>query len=125
MDRFTDYTKETQEYLKAIEETLLKKYGSVKDEWYTLLEMLGGQVDLYKTARMMIKENGLTTTSARGLIVPNPAIKIQNDALIQINKLVGEFGISPKASAKVKITSEDADEKYTNEENDFIANLMK
>ena len=48
---------------------------------------------------MLVAKNGAYTK--------NPLIKVQLDAQIQITKLLTEFGLTPKAAAKINLASDD------------------
>lgn len=114
---FTNFSIPTSDYLRSIEKYLKERYGKMEDSWYQLLEMLGGQLDIYALAKDEIKRNGLMIMGPRGM-QSNPCIKIQNDALIQSQKLIQELGVSPKMEIKLKVTEPQANEE------DFIEGLM-
>lgn len=111
MNNIQNFTEETQEYIKSIEEYFLKKYGKIERRWVGLMSMLATQYDIYVMSRDALKETGLLTTNKFG-IAPNPMLKINNDASIQIQKIVQALSISPTAENKMKeIATDDDDEK--------------
>ena len=111
------YTKNTQIYIKNVENYLKEKHGEIKPQWIGLLDSLAFQYNLYQLSKVGIEENGLVTQTNRG-IAPNPCIKIFNDANIQVQKLVNALEISPMAESKLKIeTADDTD--------DFLTALTK
>ena len=111
------YTKNTQIYIKNVEDFLKDKYGEIKPSWIGLLDSLAFQYNLYQLSKVGIEDNGLVTQTNRG-IVPNPCIKILNDANIQVQKLVNALGISPMAESKLKIEASD-------DTDDFLTALTK
>lgn len=111
MNNIQNITEETKEYITAIEEYLLKKYGKIERRWMGLLSMLTSQYDIFIMSRDALKETGLLTTNKFG-IAPNPMLKINNDASIQIQKIIQALSISPTSENKLKeIATDDDDEK--------------
>lgn len=110
--------KETTDYVASISEYCMKTYGVIKESWKPLLHLIGEEYDTYLSACDTIAATGLVVQSSRGMS-PNPAIKIKNDALIQVQKLANELGVTPKQEIKLK-TSEPKD----NTE-DFLEALTK
>lgn len=111
------YTKNTQIYIRNVENYLKEKYGEIKPQWIGLLDSLAFQYDLFQLAKVAVAENGLVTHTSRGLTA-NPSLKILNDSSIQVQKLVQSLGISPMAESKLKIEASD-------DTDDFLTALTK
>lgn len=105
-----DYSISTVKYLNAVRKYLKEKYGKVNSEWEQVLEILADNVELYQQCKTSIKNDGLLLVAKNGAYTKNPLIKVQLDAQIQITKLLTEFGLTPKAAAKINLPSDDEDE---------------
>lgn len=116
-NRYTDYSKNTQTFMMAVETMLNDKFGAIESQWEGLLAMLATNYELFWECKDKIKEQGLTVTNRFGGVDKNPLLKVQTDAQIQIIKLVAEFGITPKAIKHLAVKNDDA-------ENEFIDNLI-
>ncbi len=85
-------TKKLKKYLK--DNFDLEKYG-------VAVELLLNSYDMYNKATDDINKNGLTiqhlTDNKFETYKANPSVKIQQDAQIQIVKLLVELGLTPKA----------------------------
>lgn len=68
---------------------------------YGALNMLARSYSLYIKAIEEINENGLMATGSRGNAIPNPAIKIANDAQIQAVKIMQSFFLTAKDRKKM------------------------
>ena len=105
-----DYSTSTLKYITSVKKFLKEKYGRVNSEWETVLEILADNVELYFNCRDSIKENGLMLLAKNGSMTRNPLIKTMMDAQIQVSKLLTEFGLTPKAAAKINLVGDDDDE---------------
>lgn len=114
--KYADYSERTQTFMKAVEGHLTAKFGSIETQWEGILMLLANNYETFWKCAEKIKEDGLTVTDRFGAIVKHPLIKVQNDAQIQLVKLVNEFGISPKSIKNLSVTD-------TSEE-DFINDLV-
>jgi P27 family predicted phage terminase small subunit len=56
----------------------------------------------YIEADERLKSENWTTTTARGGSRPNPLFKIRDDALKNVQKFAGEFGLTPSSRSRVK-----------------------
>lgn len=65
------------------------------------LNMLARSYSLYIKAIEEINENGLMAKGSRGNAIPNPAIKIANDAQIQAVKIMQSFFLTAKDRKKL------------------------
>ena len=113
--KYSEYSRETQAFMNAVEKHLIDKFGNIEPHWDGLLGMLAVQVDLYNQCKEQIKADGLMVRDRFGSMVKNPLIKCQTDALIQINKLSQDFGLSPRGLKGLNIQS--------NEDNEFLEEL--
>ena len=68
---------------------------------YGALNMLARSYSLYIKAIEDINQNGLMATGSRGNAIPNPAIKIANDAQIQAVKIMQSFFLTAKDRKKM------------------------
>jgi len=75
-------------------------------------------VATYEEADERLKTEPWTTHTARGGSRPNPLFRIRDEALKQVNKFAGEFGLTPSTRSRVKGASQpgqDAFEFYLEE----------
>lgn len=107
---YKDYSNATAKYMMAVEKYLINKYGAVNDEWKQPLTMLATNVELFNQCQERIKNDGLMMVAKNGAYTRNPLIKVANETQVQIVKLLNEFGITPKAAAKINLVSDDSDE---------------
>lgn len=106
---YKDYSTEVQNYMWAVHSYLQKKFGSINDEWVMSLMMLADNLEMFIQCRKQIKETGLLITNRFGVLEKNSLIKVQNDAQIQIVKLLNEFALTPKSSEKITKEVEEED----------------
>ena len=114
--KYSDYSKNTQTFMSAVEAHLINKFGSIEAQWDGLLLMLATNYELFWECKIEIKEQGLTVSNRFGGVDKNPLLKVQTDAQIQIIKLVAEFGISPKSIKNLNVAN--------NDEAEFINSLL-
>ena len=55
----------------------------------------------YVEAEAMLQEHGSTTHGQRGGIVQSPYVAIANQAMAQMQRLLGEFGMTPAARSRI------------------------
>lgn len=106
---YKEYSIEVQNYMWAVHSYLNKKFGNINDEWIMTLMMLADNLEMFIQCRKQIKETGLLITNRFGVLEKNSLIKVQNDAQIQIVKLLNEFALTPKSAEKIKEVEEDDD----------------
>lgn len=104
---YKDYSIEVQNYMWAVHSYLQKKFGTINDEWIMTLMMLADNLEVFIQCRKQIKETGLMIINRFNVLEKNPLIKVQNDAQIQIVKLLNEFALTPKSAEKIKEVEED------------------
>lgn len=106
---YKDYLPEVQAAMWAVHSYLQKKFGNINDEWIMSLMMLADNLQMFIECRKQIKEQGLLITNRFNILEKNPLIKVQNDAQIQIVKLLNEFALTPKSAEKIETKEEDDD----------------
>lgn len=84
----------------------LRDLNMLVDVDYELLEAFCFQTSLLeRCAKEIAKKNnllvGFTNKAGATNYVPNPLIKIYNDALSNVNRLAGQFGFSPSARTRI------------------------
>ena len=105
-----DYSTSTLKYIAAIKKFLKQKYGKINDEWALGLELLADKVELYEKCKESVNNDGLLLVAKNGAYTKSPLIKVMLDSEIQISKYLAEFGLTPKAAAKLNLGSDDDEE---------------
>lgn len=100
--------KEAADYIKKVV-LYLEKNNQFDDVDTAALTMLARNYSLFITASKDIIENGILAKGSRNNSIPNPAIKIANDAQIQAVKIMEKFGLTAKDRTKL-ITGDDEEE---------------
>lgn len=113
---YVEYSEEIQNYMYVIHKFLNKKFGNINDEWIPSLSMLADNLHIFNLCKEQIRKDGLLITDRFNVLTKHPLIKVQNDAQIQIVKLLNEFGLSPKSVGKLKAEED--------ENNDFLDSLI-
>lgn len=106
---YKEYSNEVQAAMWAVHSYLQKKFGNINDEWIMSLMMLADNLQMFLQCRQVIKEQGLLIANRFNVLEKNPLIKVQNDAQIQIVKLLNEFALTPKSAEKIKEVEDDDD----------------
>lgn len=115
LKKYSDFSTVTQKFMAAVEEHLTQKFGGIETQWEGLLNIMATNFQLFMDCREKIHEEGLLVKNRFGGWDKNPLLKVQTDAQIQLVKLVGEFGISPKSIKNLQTV---------NAEDDFINELI-
>lgn len=105
-----------ESYKTNIINYLQQKHGKVEENWKEIIDILCNEVALYHQAQEEIKANGIVIVTQRGVIA-NPAVRIGENAVVQIHKLVDALGLTPKSADKIKKNSEE-------EYKDFLTGLL-
>lgn len=105
----TEIEPEAKEYMKKVV-TYLTKNNQLDDVDECALMMLARNYSLFITANKIIDKDGILAVGSRGNDIPNPAIKIANDAQIQAVKLMEKFGLTSKDRKKLIDGDEDEDD---------------
>ncbi|KAA6333329.1 hypothetical protein EZS27_018242 [termite gut metagenome] len=102
-----DYNRETQRFQKAVQRFLINKFGKIQDEWQNTLITLFDNYDMLLEIKQTIKAEGLMIFDRFGVMVKHPLIKTSLELQVQILKILCEFGLTPKSSAKLTNDSGD------------------
>lgn len=105
-----DYSTSTLKYITSVKKFLKEKYGKINDEWSLGLQLLADKVELYEKCKDSVNNDGLLLMAKNGSYTRNSLIKTMFDCEIQITKYLSEFGLSPKALAKLNLTTDENDE---------------
>lgn len=79
----------------------MEKNNQFDDVDTAALTLLARNYSLFITASKDIIENGILANGSRNNAIPNPAIKIANDAQIQCVKLMEKYGLTAKDRKKL------------------------
>lgn len=104
------YGEEVVKYMWSVHKFLLNKFGYINDEWFLSLQMLADNLNMFFQCREQIATDGIFVENKFGNMDKHPLIKVQNDAQIQIVKLLNEFGLSPKSVGRLKVEDNEDDE---------------
>lgn len=107
---YSMYDNEVQTTMRYIHTYLIKKHKRIQNEWLPSLSMLADNFSIFYQCRDAIRADGLMVIDRFGTLVKNPLLKCQNDAQIQIIKLLNEFGLTVKAAAKLNGDDVEEDE---------------
>lgn len=108
--KYTDYGRETQQFMNAVEKHLINNFGEINNEWEGVLSMLATQYQVFIDCRERIKQDGLMITDRFNSLIKHPLLKVETDAIIQCNKLVQEFGLSPKSLKGLNVQNNNDEE---------------
>ena len=103
------HEKEVQTYIKTVIKKLSKDNGEILPEWFNSLNLLADNYNVVIKCQKQINDEGITIIDRFGSRVANPAIKIKNDAQIQLQKLNIEFFLTKKSAQKL-INNEETEE---------------
>lgn len=101
--------KEAADYIKKVV-LYLEKNNQFDDVDTAALTMLARNYSLFITASKDIIENGILAKGSRNNAIPNPAIKIANDAQIQAVKIMEKFGLTAKDRKKLIIGDDEEED---------------
>lgn len=110
------YGEEVVKYMWSVHKFLLNKFGYINDEWFLSLQMLADNLNMFFQCREQIATDGIFVENKFGNMDKHPLIKVQNDAQIQIVKLLQQYGLTPHAVGKLKNTEDD--------DNDLLNELL-
>lgn len=116
-NKYSEYGRETQQFMLAVEKHLIDKFGNINSEWEGVLSMLATQYQVFVDCKDRIREDGMMITDRFNSLIKHPLLKVETDAIIQCNKLVQEFGLSPKSLKGLSIQN--------NNEDEFLNELVK
>lgn len=95
-----DIEKEAADYIKKVVQ-YLEKNNQFDDVDIAALTMLAYNYSLFLKSTKDICENGILKKGSRNNDIPNPSIKIANDAQIQAVKIMEKFGLTAKDRKKL------------------------
>ena len=107
---YSEYSDKTQKFMSTIIKHLTDKFGSIEPQWDGVLDMIAAQYDLFFDCKRRIREDGLLVPDARNVWKTHPLVQVQNNANIQLLKLIQEFGITPKSLKSMPIENNNEDE---------------
>ena len=110
--KIANYTTATQNYIKAVNDYLIKKYGKVQPEWDATLMLMADNLDLYQECKESVRENGIYNADNGK---KNPLLTTMKDLQATIIKQIQHLGLSPYAVSKIKIGEEDNTEDFIEE----------
>ena len=95
-----DICEEAKDYLKSVI-TALRENDLLTSLDYGAIEALGYTYHFWFQARQEILRDGCSFKGSRGDIKPHPAVKQENDKLIQLTKIWETLGLTPKARKEI------------------------
>lgn len=104
--------KQTTKYINKIRSYIVSKYGGVSPQWELSLNMLESNIATFVECDKILAREGYIVSGARGLMV-HPAAMLRDKALIRIEKLLTEYGLTPKAEKKLEVSEDDAQDLIT------------
>lgn len=84
------------------------------------MNLIGGTYHNYIQATKILQKDGLILKSKGGDMKAHPAVKIQLDSQIQLDKLMDKFGLNPKARKEISKPKE-----KSKSESDIVKFLKK
>jgi P27 family predicted phage terminase small subunit len=89
---------------------LLKEQNILASLDGNMLNLIGNTYHTYITATnfLLAKPENYIITSPRGEVKAHPYVKIQLDSQIQLDKLLNQFGLSPKSRKEISKPKEKA-----------------
>ena len=103
------YKKDTKNYIDAVRNTLMQKYGEIKPEWEVIVTLLADNIELYRECVKSIAENGIYDKS-RG--IKNPLLSTVKDIQVTILKYTQKLGITPWDASKIKAVEDESTDDY-------------
>lgn len=89
---------------KNIDEYLIQRWGTVKEEWKLTIKMLLDNIDLYNKCIDEIETNGLYDAAT---MRKNPLLSTVKDLQATMTKQIQKLGLTPYDACKIKETEED------------------
>ena len=89
---------------KNIDEYLIQRWGTVKEEWKLTIKMLLDNIDLYNRCIDEIETNGLYDAAT---MRKNPLLSTVKDLQATMTKQIQKLGLTPYDACKIKETEED------------------
>ena len=105
----TNLKSESINYVTKVVE-FLKKNNQYDEIDELSMNLIAYNYSLFLSAIEEIEENGITSKGSRGNEIQNPAIKVANDAQIQLMKLMEKYGMTSKDRKKLFQSDSEIDE---------------
>lgn len=105
----TNLKSEAINYVTKVVE-FLKKNSQYDEVDELAMNLIAFNYSLFLSAIEEIEENGITSKGSRGNLIQNPAIKVANDAQIQLMKLMEKYGMTSKDRKKLFQSESEIDE---------------
>lgn len=94
MKKTTSNDKKVKDYIRAIEECIVRDYGMVPAEWQPQIDQLENYYRIYLQASDQLSKESLIITTASAER-KNPLLTIMNDAINYMDRIIKKFGLSP------------------------------
>lgn len=107
----TDIESEAKDYVENVLSELDSR-GVLEGVDQAALTMLARNYSMFIKASKQLEKEGLTITSDRGNISPNPLIKIAKDSQASAMKIMVEFGLTAKSRSKLPMKVEPEDSPF-------------
>lgn len=101
--------KNTQEYIKKVNEFLIQTYGELQPQWEAVINLLADNLDLYQDCMKSVKTHGIYNADSGK---KNPLLATIKDLQATIMKQVQHLGLSPYSISKIKINEDDNTDEY-------------
>lgn len=119
---YPDSRDEVIDYMLKVYKFLESRYSEIKDEWKAVLTLLNDDLELFYQCKDKIKADGIMIKDRYGNFNKHPLFPILNNLQIQVLKCIGELGLSPKSSSKIKEGATDDEVEET--VSDFLSGLV-
>lgn len=96
-----NYSKQTKDFISLLLDSIERK-----ESYYLAIQLLADNFEIYQRARESVIKDGLIIKDRFEIEQPNKMIKVMNDAQIQIQKLLIEFGLTLKSNKKLSLEEE-------------------
>jgi P27 family predicted phage terminase small subunit len=107
---YSNLCPEAQAFIKNLYD-LLNKQKVLTSLDNDAMNLIGGTYHNYIQATKILAKDGMLITSPRGELKAHPAVKIQLDSQIQLDKLMDKFGLNPKSRREIAKPLEKAKDK--------------
>lgn len=105
---------DVEQTILDIEDSLIKKYGEISNDWRTQLILLENDMIMYNRTVDSLEKAEMTDIQGRR----NMLLVVNRDLANQINKVLSDLGATPLASGRLKLIEKDTTE-------DFVNDLMR
>lgn len=89
---------------KNIDEYLIQRWGTVKEEWKLTIKMLLDNIEIYNKCIDEIETHGLYDAAT---MRKNPLLSTVKDLQATMTKQIQKLGLTPYDACKIKETEED------------------